>query len=341
MTKENKLSKGRLRAIIVTGISCVVAVALIITNLFIPVKYLSSYLVIGNKGAADGVMRVRFVDVGYGDCTIIELPDGKNMLIDGGDGSKSNQLRILKFLNKCGIDTIDYLVCTSVNSEHCGGLAELIQYKSVKKIFMPYCTNKYITEEFFNFSFAASSCGAELVISEYGVGESNGEYGYFFTFLSPSVHSDPNGEYAYMNSNQSSQEAKNNASSVIWLEYAGVSFLFTGDIGDSVKTQLVDSYTLMQSIGENYWEVDGYSVRLEECNVVTVSAHGSDESACAEFYEFIQPEYAVISVGDNGQGCPSATAIGNAVNYVGDNLYRTDEYGTVTIEVTENGYGVV
>ena len=74
--KKRKLSKGRIRAIIVAAISIAVALALIITNFFVPVKYLGSYMVVRNKGAAEGVMRVRFVDVGFGDCTIIELPDG-------------------------------------------------------------------------------------------------------------------------------------------------------------------------------------------------------------------------------------------------------------------------
>ena len=146
-TKEKKkLTKLQLRTVIVSAVSAAVAIALIITNFFVPVKYLSSYMVIRNKGAKEGVMRVRFVDVGYGDCTIIELPDGKNMLIDAGNGRGPNQSRILSYLNKCNINTIDYLVCTSVNSEHCGGLAEIMRLKTVKTVYQPFCSHNSITD---------------------------------------------------------------------------------------------------------------------------------------------------------------------------------------------------
>mgnify|MGYP002509213069 CR=1 FL=1 len=42
----------------------------------------------GAYAAADGdypELKLHFVDVGQGDCTIIELPDGGTMIIDGGD----------------------------------------------------------------------------------------------------------------------------------------------------------------------------------------------------------------------------------------------------------------
>lgn len=335
--KKRKISKGKLRAIIIAAVTAVIVIALIVTNLFVPVKYLSSYFVIRNKGAKEGTMRVRFVDVGYGDCTIVELPDGKNMLIDAGDGSSSNQKRILKFLNKCDIDVIDYLVCTSVNAEHCGGLTEIMEYKKVKRIFMPYCKNVYVTDEYKNFVLSASVSKCDLVESHYGTGEVNDESGYFFTFLSPSVHTNPDSEYSDLNGNPTVAQ-KNNASAVLWLEYAGTSFLFTSDVTDSVLTKICNSY----SIEERYAYNGGHTVQLENCNVLKVANHGNKNSAYTPFYELIKPEVAVISVGKNGQGCPSQEAMSNAINYTGEEkLYRTDIHGTVTIEVTKDGYAVV
>ncbi len=340
MDKDKKLTKGRLRTIIVTGISCVLALALIITNAFIPVKYLASYIVIRNKGVAEGTMRVRFVDVGYGDCTIIELPDGKNMLIDGGDGSSSHESKILKFLNKCDIDTIDYLVCTSVNAEHCGGLAELIQYKKVKKTYMPYCTNASVNDSFYNFVYAVKTNGVEIVYNGNGVSEYNNDFGYFFTVISPSDYTNPEGEYEIYNNDVSSETARNNISAVIWLEYAGTGFLFTSDVTQSVLSGIVSEYKLLKDIGEDYCTVNGYSVNLENCNVVTVANHGNSDSACTEFYKLLDPEIAVISVGDNGQNCPSDQVITDVGTYT-EPLLRTDRDGTVTIEVTKDGYGIV
>ena len=336
--KKKKLSKGKIRAIIVAAVSCAVALALIITNFFVPVKYLASYFVRHNKGAAEGVMRVRFVDVGYGDCTIVELPDGKNMLIDCGSGSSANQKRILKFLNKCDINTIDYLICTSVNSEHCGGFAEIIQYKKVKTIYMPYCLNVYVTDAYRDFVYSANSSGAQKKIIEYGAGVTNEEYDYFFLFLSPSVHTNTEGEYANLNANPSDESARNAASAVMWLQYGKTSFLFTSDATSKVQESICDSYPLEDG---GYYKIGKYSVKLEACNIVKVANHGNATSACVQLYETTKPEAAVISVGKNGNGCPSLEAMSDAINFVGDKLYRTDEHGTVTFEVTKDEYSLV
>lgn len=336
MKRKKKLSKGFWKIIITVAVCCAVCLALIITNLFIPVKYLTSYLVLRTHGAQDGVMRVRYVDVGYGDCIIIELPDGKNMLIDAGNGISANQHRILRYLNKCGIDRIDYLVCSSVNPEHCGGLAEIIRYKTIGKIYMPYCTNVYINESYRDFYSAAKSSGAKCVYSEFGSGEFNDDYGYFFGILSPSSHL-LDAEYYALNLNPTAENIAN-ASAVIWLEYAGTRFLFTSDATRETLTRICDSYNAVKSTGDIYFNLNGYSVNLEDCDIFQVPRHGSTVNA--DFYGLINPSAAVISVGQNGYGCPSAEALSSVGNYVGDELYITQQHGTITVEVTEQGYSI-
>lgn len=63
-------------------------------------------------------------------------------------------------------------------------------------------------------------------------------------------------------------------------------------------------------------------------------------SACAQFYDLLSPEAAVISVGENGSGCPSVQAMSDVIKSVGSNLYRTDECGNIIIEVTASGYAI-
>lgn len=324
--EKKKLSGTQLRTIIVASISAVLGLVLIITNFFVPVKYLFSYTVVRNKGAEDGTMRVRFVDVGYGDCTIVELPDGKNMLIDAGDGRTSNQAKILKYLNKCDINTIDYLICTSVNSEHCGGLAEILQYKTVKKVYSPYCTDMFVTDEYYKFMYRLGTLSTVNKICEYGVGEDNSEYGYFFKFLSPSVHTLDVGEYAELNKNPNSYAARYNASAVLWLRYGETSFLFTSDAGSETLSALCNSITPDEAVD------------IKNCNVVQVANHGGDVSACQDFYDYINAEMAVISVGKNSGASPSLEVISDLKDI---KVYRTDTDKTVTVEVTKEGYKVV
>lgn len=327
--KNNKLSKKAIAAVAIAAATAVAVIALLITNIFIPVKYLSSYTVLNNKGAKDGVMRVGFLDVGFGDCTVVELPDGKNMLIDGGNGRTVNTSRILKYLNRRNIDTVDYLVCSSVNPEHCGGLAEIIRYKKIKTVYAPYCLNKYITDEYREFIDEADKCGAEIKIAEYGAGESLSGYDCFFRFLSPSVHTNPLGEYADLNGNPTA-ETKSLSSAVIWLEYSGVSFLLTGDANGEALSRICRSYNMAGA---------DYPVNLESCTVLKLAAHGGKTSGCAEIIGLAKPGYAVLSVGENGFGYPAVQTLSVVTGGV-ENFYRTDEYGTVIAEINKDGLTV-
>ena len=327
-SKAKKLTKAKIWSIISAVIISLFAIAIIITNIFIPVKYLSSYFVIG-KRAEEGIMRVTFVDVGFGDCIIVELPDGKNMLIDAGDGRYSNNLKVIKELNKRDIDTIDYLICSSVNSEHCGGLSEVVKYKHVNSIYMPFCENKYVTDEFCSFYNQTEKTDIEPIFNEFKTGINAGDY--FFTFLSPSLIYYEDGEYSKLNSNPS-KTTRNNSSAILWLEYAGTAFMFTSDVETSVLESIVSAYEMS---GDK-----DYPAQLDKCDIVQLAGHGNALSSCPTFYDLLSPEAAVISVGENGSGCPSVKAMSDIIANVGKSFYRTDELGNVIFEVTTNGFAV-
>lgn len=324
--KNKKLTKAKIIAIISASFAALIAVVIIIVNIFIPVKYLSSYCVSGNR-AKVGTLRVSFIDVGYGDCIVIELPDGKNMLIDAGDGSYSNNLKVLKELNKRNIDTVDYLVCSSVNGEHCGGLADVVKYKTVKNIFMPYCSNQYVTNEYRDFYNQAEKSKADIIYSEYKTGIKTNDY--FFTVLSPSVKEFADGEYAHLNES-ATKKNRNNASAVIWLEYGGTAFLFTSDVEKEILNSIVLAYEI---------DPENYPVNLQKCKIVQLANHGNGYSSSPVFYDFIRPETAILSVGENGNGTPSVQAISDITN-TGAKLYRSDEYGNIIVEADASGYTV-
>lgn len=317
----------KLRTVIIVVVSAVIAIALIVTNIYVPVKYLFSYTVLRDGRAGEGVMRVKFVDVGYGDCIIVELPDGKNMVIDGGNGSGTNEARILKLLNKSGIDNIDYLVCTSVNGEQCGGLAEIIRYKNVGKVYSAYCKNIYVTEEYASFISALNVNKITATVIEKGL-TVHSEAGYKFTFLSPSALNNPEGEYAQLGKDPENQTLRDNASAVMWLEYAGTSFMFTSDAGKQALSKLCADYETAP---------ESFKAELEKCSVMTVPAHGSGKNICGELYRLASPEAVILSVGKNGYGCPGAECISVLADN-GFTVKRTDEDKTVTVEVTQDGF---
>ena len=94
--RRRKLSGKVIAAICTAAVAAVLLAAILITNIFIPIKYFTAYCVKRNPNSK-GVMRVGFIDVGFGDSTLVELPDGKTVLIDGGDGAYGNNLNLLAY----------------------------------------------------------------------------------------------------------------------------------------------------------------------------------------------------------------------------------------------------
>ena len=102
----------------------------------------------------------------------------------------------------------------------------------------------------------------------------------------------------------------NNSSIVIMLEYGSFKFLFTGDAGEEVETQLVSS-------GANL-----------SCDVLKVGHHGSKYSSTTSFLNATGAKYGVICVGSNSYGHPTSEAL-TRLSSAGISVYRTDKDGNV------------
>ena len=79
---------------------------------------------------------VSYIDVGQGNSSFVKLPDGKTMLIDGGD--KEFGETVAEFLNDRNITQIDYLIATHSDSDHIGGLNYVLENFEFKHIFRPF-----------------------------------------------------------------------------------------------------------------------------------------------------------------------------------------------------------
>lgn len=328
--KRKRLKKSTIISLITAAVTGIVVVVLLIINMYVPVKYIAAYIMCGSD-ELEGVADVTYIDVEYGTCIAVRFPDGKTMVIDGGNGTYTNRCKIIKALNSMDIDYIDWLVCSSVKSEHCGGLSEIVKYKHIGTVYYPYCNNIYITDDYYNFYTEAVESGADMVFSQYKVGASGDNY--FFSFLSPSVIDNAEGEYAQLN-NYASEETINAASSVLWLEIYGTSFIFCSDATEDVMTKVCENYLMFTAVGDSYAAQDGYSVKLENLDIVEAADHGS--VASATFYDFTQPDYTIISVGENTSGSPSTAALSTICNY--GQAFTTQNCGTIKINVYSDGY---
>ena len=266
---------------------------------------------------ADGELRMHFLDVGQGDATIIELPDGKTMLIDGGNGETSTADTVLRYLNALKIDELDYLLVTHADSDHCGSLDTVLKYNSVKQAFVPNA-EETVNAEYASFYSALLDEGCEIIYADNSIRLSvyAGEYQYKLCFLSPS---------AYGAEEKIPEEESNENSAVVWLDYHGVSTLFTGDAPKSTEEKL--------QFNDGIGLFDNMEVELDSTEILKVAHHGSADSTGAEFLGYLHAQTAVISCGvDNPYGHPMSETL-NALTANGTDIYRTDQHGSIIVSI--------
>ena len=90
-------------------------------------------------------MKIYFIDVGQGDSCLIVTPSNKKILIDGGEGKVDI---LLPYLLDRRIRTLDYVVISHFDSDHCNGLIKVIEKLKVKNIIIS--EQAYLSEEYIN-----------------------------------------------------------------------------------------------------------------------------------------------------------------------------------------------
>ncbi len=247
------------------------------------------------SGAA---LTVTFVDVGQGDSEYIELPNGQNVLIDGGPKDEA----MAAFLGSRGITHIDHVVLTHPHSDHYNGLRHVFNATQVDNFYDNRVDNASATGDDKVRAQAAAEPGCKR---HYPVAGELLDWG-------PGVEAKVFHSCPEAGAKTKSSEL-NNCSIVIKLSYAGSSVLFMGDLGIPVETELVSRY--------------GDELRAD---VLKVGHHGSYSSSTAEFLSKVRPKDAYISLAaGNDYGHPHQVAL-DRIEAVGAEVHRTDKKGTMT-----------
>lgn len=90
-------------------------------------------------------MKLYFIDVGQGDSCLIVTPSNKKILIDGGEGKTDI---LLSYLLDRRIKTIEYIIISHFDSDHCNGLIKVIEKLKVKNIIIS--EQAYLSQEYIN-----------------------------------------------------------------------------------------------------------------------------------------------------------------------------------------------
>lgn len=238
-------------------------------------------------------LKVSFIDVGQGDSTLLELPNGEIMLIDAGnpeDGEK-----IVNIISKKGYKKVDYLIATHPHSDHIGGMAKVVKAFEIGKVYMP--KKSHNISSFEKLVDAISEKNLKITEAKAGVAIIDEEN------LKISVLSPQNSDYDNLN----------NFSAVVKVDYGETSFVFTGDAEKEVEYELLDSGSDLKA------------------DVLKIGHHGSSTSSAYSFIKAVNPKYGVISCGEgNDYGHPH-TEVKDLLKKNSIELLRTDELGTIVI----------
>jgi len=110
------------------GFMCYVAWGRKKTLLLLPFLPFLLYVIVSIFSSKE--LSVTFLDVGQGDSAVVELPDGKVLVMDTGRSG----YEAANFLKYLGRRTVDALVITHSHPDHAGGMGNILKQFSVKEI---------------------------------------------------------------------------------------------------------------------------------------------------------------------------------------------------------------
>lgn len=258
--------------------------------------------------------RVLFLDVGQGDCCLVQTSSGENYLFDCGSSNRSGIGRyvLLPCLKYYGIRTIDAVFASHPDTDHMNGIVELLELAEdncieVKQLILPAIEAGAREEQFAEMLAAAD----DRRVAYLAAGESWECGSVCFTCLHPAKG------YPAENANAYSQ--------CIYACFDSFSLLLTGDVEEEGEA------ALLEALREK---------KISDVTILKVAHHGSRNSTSAELLEQINPRLAVISCGKNNRyGHPHAELL-ERLKQTGCAIMQTSEVGAVTVQRQRGGVKV-
>ncbi len=249
------------------------------------------------------ILRTTMIDVGQGDAILVELPNGKNILIDAGTRSNKGVMgdnRVSSFLSSKGISIIDAFIISHPHADHMGGALQVVNHSEIKTIYESNAQSKsQLVAEFERFTDSLRIKKDILYSGEQIQLDENVR----LYVLHPFTFSDSGGGNI------------NNHSVVMKLVYGKTSLLLCGDAEEPVENNLVESY------GD-----------FLHSNIIKAGHHGSNTSSSLEFLNAVDPDIALISAGKKNKFRHPSPVVLERYQSLGYKTERTDSHGSIIYE---------
>lgn len=245
-------------------------------------------------------VRVTFIDVGKGDCVLVQAGDS-SVLIDAG--YESTAADVLSCLEAQGVDHLDALIITHYDRDHVGGTRAIGEGAKIDTIYLP----EYEGADK-NYSSCISAIKALGVTSRRVTKEIALDLGTARLAILPSG-------VAYVPNTGNGEGNDNDASLVVTLVNGSDSYLFAGDL-----------------------EKDGIAAYLKaqhgEFDVVKMPHHGRFSSNTADYIDDVNPQIAVITDAKKDSADKKTLKLLKSADV---ETYRTSADGTIVVESDGTG----
>lgn len=237
---------------------------------------------------------VHFLNTGQSDCILIK-GKSSNILIDTGVDSTAD--KVIKYLDKEGIKTINYLILTHYHDDHYGGLEKVLGNKKVEKLYIPIYPNS-MRDIIYRHAYL-SPIEVKYIEKNFTIEEKE--------LSLKGIVPDEYDEHA-----ENNNTTENNNSIVILGKIKGKKYLFAADIEKKREEDIINKY----------------KEEINNCDILKVPHHGLNTSCSQEFLNIVNPKMSIITC--NGRESPEKETL-NRLKKINTNILRTDINGNIII----------